>query len=57
MSATPAAAALPPLEQGSLSARVYGVLREALIGGTFGPGQRIIMQDLAGRLGVAGPRA
>lgn len=42
-----------PLEQGSLSLRAYAMLREALIAGTFGPGERIVMQDLAARLGTS----
>ncbi len=41
------------LEQGSLSMRAYAMLREALIGGGFGPGERIVMQDLAARLGTS----
>lgn len=44
---------IKPLEQGNLSARAYATLREALIGGTFGPGERIVMQDLAERLGTS----
>ncbi len=44
---------IQPLELGGLSSRVYGVLREALIGGLFSPGERIVMQDLAERLGVS----
>jgi DNA-binding GntR family transcriptional regulator len=44
---------LKPLEQGNLSARAYGALREALIAGSFGPGERIVMQDLAVRLGTS----
>jgi DNA-binding GntR family transcriptional regulator len=44
---------LKPLEQGNLSARAYGALREALIAGSFGPGERIVMQDLAIRLGTS----
>lgn len=42
-----------PLEQGNLSARAYGALREALIAGSFGPGERLVMQDLADRLGTS----
>jgi len=41
---------MKPLEQGNLSARVYAALREALIAGEFGPGHRIIIQDLADEL-------
>lgn len=44
---------LQPLEQGNLSARAYAALREALISGSFGPGERIVMQDLAVRLGTS----
>ncbi len=38
---------IKPLEQGNLSARAYSALKDALIAGTFGPGERIVMQDLA----------
>lgn len=44
---------IQPLEQGSLSARVYMVLREGLIAGQFRPGQRLVMQDLAEKLGTS----
>jgi len=44
---------IEPLEQGNLSARAYAALREALIAGTFGPDERIVMQDLAERLGTS----
>ena len=44
---------IEPLEQGNLSARAYGALREALIAGSFGPDERIVMQDLAERLGTS----
>lgn len=44
---------IQPLEQGSLSARVYVALREGLISGQFRPGQRLVMQDLADRLGTS----
>jgi GntR family colanic acid and biofilm gene transcriptional regulator len=44
---------IQPLEQGNLSARAYGALREALIAGSFGPDERIVMQDLAERLGTS----
>jgi GntR family colanic acid and biofilm gene transcriptional regulator len=44
---------LKPLEQGNLSARAYAALREAFIAGSFGPGERIVMQDLAERLGTS----
>ncbi len=33
--------------------RAYAMLREALIAGSFGPGERIVMQDLAARLGTS----
>lgn len=42
-----------PLEQGSLSTRAYHALREALIGGRFRPGQRLVMHDIAGQLGTS----
>lgn len=44
---------IAPLEQGNLSARAYFALREALIAGMFAPGERIVMQDLAERLGTS----
>jgi len=44
---------IKPLEQGNLSARAYSALKDALIAGTFGPGERIVMQDLAERLGTS----
>ena len=44
---------IEPLEQGNLSARAYAALREALIAGSFGPDERIVMQDLAERLGTS----
>lgn len=42
-----------PLEQGSLSARAYYTLRDALIAGNFRPGQRLVMQELAEALGTS----
>lgn len=39
--------------QGSLSARVYQALREALIAGDYEPDQRLKMQDLAEQLGTS----
>ena len=52
---TPANAMLgiEPLEQGSLSARTYVALKDALIGGSFRPGQRLLMQELAVRFGTS----
>jgi len=41
------------LEQGSLSLRAYAMLREALVAGSFAPGERLVMQDLAARLGTS----
>ncbi|WP_137392161.1 GntR family transcriptional regulator [Rhodoligotrophos defluvii] len=41
------------LEPGNLSTRVYSTLREALISGAFGPGQRLVLQDLADKLGTS----
>lgn len=49
----PEAAKIQPLEPGSLSARAYLSLREALIAGRFRPGQRLLLQDLAARLGTS----
>jgi GntR family colanic acid and biofilm gene transcriptional regulator len=53
--APPANAALgfEPLEQGSLSARTYVALKDALIGGGFRPGQRLLMQELAVQFGTS----
>jgi DNA-binding GntR family transcriptional regulator len=44
---------IQPLEQGNLSARAYYSLREGLIAGHFKPGERLVMQDLAERLGTS----
>nr|WP_218176145.1 GntR family transcriptional regulator [Pseudomonas gingeri] len=41
------------MEQGNLSARAYYSLREGLIAGNFQPGERLVMQDLAERLGTS----
>jgi DNA-binding GntR family transcriptional regulator len=39
--------------KGSLSHRTYDALRLALIRGSFRPGERLLMQELAGRLGTS----
>jgi DNA-binding GntR family transcriptional regulator len=44
---------IEPVGQGDLSARAYAALKDALIGGSFRPGQRLLMQDLAERLGTS----
>lgn len=44
---------IEPLEQGSLSARTYVALKDALIAGNFRPGQRLLMQELADHLGTS----
>jgi GntR family transcriptional regulator, colanic acid and biofilm gene transcriptional regulator len=44
---------IQPLEQGNLSARAYLALRDALIAGNFRPGQRLLMHELAERLGTS----
>jgi DNA-binding GntR family transcriptional regulator len=44
---------IQPLEQGNLSARAYFAIREGLIAGNFKPGERLVMQDLAERLGTS----
>ena len=44
---------IEPVEQGSLSARTYLALKDALIAGNFRPGQRLLMQDLAEQLGTS----
>src|SRR5689334_18454447 len=49
----PEAMRIEPLEQGSLSARTYLTLKDALIGGKFRPGQRLLMQELALQLGTS----
>lgn len=46
-------AKMEPVEPGSLSARTYWRLRESLIAGTFAPGERMLMADLAERLGTS----
>ncbi|WP_292182173.1 GntR family transcriptional regulator [Mesorhizobium sp.] len=42
-----------PVEQGSLSARCYLALRNALLDGSFRPGDRIVMRDVADMLGTS----
>src|SRR5688572_571258 len=49
----PVVVGIEPLEQGSLSARTYVALKDALIAGNFRPGQRLLMQDLAVRFGTS----
>ena len=44
---------IEPLEQGSLSARTYVALKDALVAGRFRPGQRLLMQELALQLGTS----
>jgi GntR family transcriptional regulator, colanic acid and biofilm gene transcriptional regulator len=44
---------IDPVEQGNLSARTYIALKDALIGGKFRPGQRLLMQELAIQLGTS----
>jgi GntR family colanic acid and biofilm gene transcriptional regulator len=44
---------MQPLEQQNLSARAYASLREALIAGHFGPGQRLVLHELAQTLGTS----
>ncbi|OWJ89186.1 GntR family transcriptional regulator [Pseudomonas sp. A46] len=44
---------IQPLEQGNLSARAYYSIREGLIAGKFIPGERLVMQELAERLGTS----
>ncbi len=44
---------IEPPEQGNLSARTYLALKDALIGGRFRPGQRLLMQELALQLGTS----
>jgi DNA-binding GntR family transcriptional regulator len=46
-------ARIEPLEQGNLSARTYVALKDALVAGNFRPGQRLLMQELAERLGTS----
>lgn len=41
------------IAQGSLSQRAYAVLRDGLINGHFLPGQRLVMAELADRLGTS----
>jgi len=41
------------IQSGSLSAQAYAALREELISGGFRPGSRLLMQDLADRLGTS----
>jgi DNA-binding GntR family transcriptional regulator len=44
---------IKPLEYSNLSAQAYASLREELIAGNFRPGERLVMQDLAERLGTS----
>ena len=44
---------IKPLAHDNLSARAYTSLRNALIDGDFSPGERLVMQDLAERLGTS----
>ena len=44
---------IEPLELGNLSARTYVALKDALIGGSFRPGQRLLMQELEVKLGTS----
>ncbi len=44
---------MQPGEMGSLSSRIYNKIREGLISGSFAPGTRLLMQDLAEQLGVS----
>ncbi|MGX5832163.1 GntR family transcriptional regulator [Mesorhizobium sp. 43Arga] len=44
---------MQPGEMGSLSARVYNKVREALIIGNYTPGDRLVMQHLAEQLGTS----
>jgi DNA-binding GntR family transcriptional regulator len=44
---------LERLEQGSLSERVYDVMRDSIISGRFEPGERLIETELAEDLGVS----
>lgn len=53
VSTATAAFGIEPLEQGSLSARVYVALKDMLIGGRFRPGQRLLMQELAVQFGTS----
>jgi GntR family colanic acid and biofilm gene transcriptional regulator len=47
------AVAIKPFEYTNLSAQAYASLREDLIAGSFRPGERLVMQDLAERLGTS----
>lgn len=44
---------MQPLESGSLSVRAYNTIKEGLISGSFRPGQRLVMQQLAEALGTS----
>jgi DNA-binding GntR family transcriptional regulator len=44
---------IEPVAAGSLSARTYLNLRDALIAGSFAPGERLLMNELAERLGTS----
>lgn len=48
---SPAGSGFGPLERESLTARVYGELRTALMEGRFWPGHRFKIRELAATMG------
>jgi len=42
-----------PLEKSSLSDQAYAALKQALLSGRFQPGERIVLRDIAGDLGIS----
>lgn len=44
---------IEPPDQGNLSARTYVSLRNALVAGRFRPGERLVMRDLAEKIGAS----
>jgi DNA-binding GntR family transcriptional regulator len=44
---------LAPLEKNNLSDRAYDALKQALLSGRFQPGERIVLRDVAGELGIS----
>ncbi|MGB3290463.1 MAG: GntR family transcriptional regulator [Burkholderiaceae bacterium] len=44
---------LAPLEKHNLSDRAYEALKQALLSGRFQPGERIVLRDVAGELGIS----
>src|SRR5690606_41229685 len=42
-----------PLDKNNLSDQAYEALKQALLSGRFQPGERIVLRDVAGELGIS----